>query len=288
MTKDYSYRYNTIGGSDIAAILSLSNYATPLDIYNQKVNRLNKDLGSATRRAEVGKFLEPYIIEYYEKLFKVNIEKHDTPIYNKDYPFFHATIDGFNIKDTSLIECKVVFNDVNNSWGEEKHSCGYYDPSGIPPQYLCQIIHYSYMTNAPYIDLVSLFLFGNLDIKIYRYFKDEFLEKAISSKANSFYLDYIKKKIPPPPSSFNEIKFVHTNKRESVLADKEDIDMINEYSDLNKQAKALSLRQEYIKLSIIKKMTDESTNSIASAIKNNDGNTLVSYNKNLRFYDVIK
>ncbi len=81
-----------LGGSDVAAILGLSRYASPIDIYNDKVGELAEDIGNdATNR---GNLLEPIIIKKYQDYSGCEVEEKLNTFTHLTYPFLKANIGG--------------------------------------------------------------------------------------------------------------------------------------------------------------------------------------------------
>lgn len=81
-------RENTIGGSDIAAIMGLSPWKTPIEVYHEKINNTNQDKPVLQR----GRRAEKYILEEYidSTGFTLSGEKKIT---SKEYPFLVGHID---------------------------------------------------------------------------------------------------------------------------------------------------------------------------------------------------
>lgn len=105
-------RKKGIGGSDVAAILGLSKWSTPFQVYADK-------RGEAEERAQsmgmlIGTVLEPWILEEYERQTESQVERVGKILYDKEYPFLLATVDG--MLPDRIVECKTARD--NKDWGD--------------------------------------------------------------------------------------------------------------------------------------------------------------------------
>jgi len=89
-TEQLLERRKGIGGSDVAAILGLSQWKTPIDVYNEKVNN---EYPIATPRMRWGIRLENAIATEYKEQTGRKIRKCHKIIRHKKYPFLLGNID---------------------------------------------------------------------------------------------------------------------------------------------------------------------------------------------------
>ena len=59
------FRATGIGGSEVAAVMGLSNYMSPLDVYNAKIDPLGQDDLSDNQLVRYGQDMEPIIAKWY-------------------------------------------------------------------------------------------------------------------------------------------------------------------------------------------------------------------------------
>ena len=76
-------RSNYIGGSDVAAILGLSKYLTPYEVWESKVNGSRQDDNPAMLW---GRLLEPVVIKHFENTNGVNVYDNNK-LYTSDVEF---------------------------------------------------------------------------------------------------------------------------------------------------------------------------------------------------------
>ena len=186
-------RTKYIGGSDIGAVLGLSKFKSPLEVWMEKTGKETKRLDSLPLR--FGSFAEEFVASEYQRATGFELI-HDKSIYiHSDYPFMSAHMDRFVLANgtgslpTRILECKTANPFSKGDWGEA-------GTDQVPMSYLCQCIWYMAITNINKIDLAVLF--GNSDFRIYEIARDLELENTILQKASHFWNEYVLKDQPPP------------------------------------------------------------------------------------------
>jgi putative phage-type endonuclease len=121
-------RKTYIGGSDIAAILGISKYKTPYEVWELKLGLTEPDQENDAMKW--GKILEKVILDEVEVQEKVKIIHRNDVFMHKDYPFLGNHPDGLDSNFKINDECKTVA-----TWAYK----GWEDP--VPFEYYCQIQH---------------------------------------------------------------------------------------------------------------------------------------------------
>ena len=98
-------RQKGIGGSDIAGIIGISKYSTPLKIWKSKVEPVKEFENEYTK---AGKTLEKFVADWFADLTKLPLriaekENYSDPI----YPYFKASVDRL-INDDTVVEIKTT------------------------------------------------------------------------------------------------------------------------------------------------------------------------------------
>ncbi len=137
-------RQQGIGGSDVAVLMGLSSYKSPLELWKEKVT--GEAEYTTSLAAERGKALEPVALREYERITGNKVDKIDGGVLrSKEYPFMQASLDGY-VKDKNiLIEAKSANTFVANQWGELDAE-GICETEEIPPNYYLQVQHYMVVT----------------------------------------------------------------------------------------------------------------------------------------------
>jgi putative phage-type endonuclease len=196
INQDFSVdRSKYIGGSDIGAILGLSRFRSPLEVWMEKTGKEVKRLDSLPLR--FGAYAEEFVASEYSRETGFDLI-HDESIHiHPDYSFMSAHIDRFVLEKgtsspTRILECKTANPFASSDWGEA-------GSDEVPMNYLCQSVWYMAITNINKVDLAVLF--GNSDFRIYKITRDLELESAILQKANLFWSECVIKNNPPPAQS---------------------------------------------------------------------------------------
>ena len=258
--KQRKTRKNGIGGSDVAGILGISPWKSAVDVYLEKTEPLSaqQELDINDRRYW-GHALEPQVIRAYEKATGNTVKKVDT-LHDKEHSFLLANIDGFT-SDRVVVEAKTA-DPRFGGWGEE-------GTDQIPQYYLTQVAHYAYITDCKHVDIAVLFS-GN-KFKVYRYDRNEKLEKTIKTKMVDFWLNNVQKGIPPEPKTLADVNYLYKDNEEPVTANSETVEIINQIRDVSGQLKELKAKKEALELAVKTFMKDN------SILLNDDGEKLATW-----------
>lgn len=186
-----------ISGSEVAAILGLSKWDSPIDIYMRKLGLLEPKPESEPMRW--GTAAEHVVARRYAKQMGYNLFPsmdigfdRMTPLVHPDYPWWRGTPDrkihGPN-DDWGLLEIKIIGERSAADFGEP--------PDGeVPDAYLCQMAWYFPLIGAEWGDLAVQV--GNRDFRIYRIKRDHELENQMRDAALTFIENHLVPEIPPP------------------------------------------------------------------------------------------
>ena len=240
INQDFSVdRTKYIGGSDIGAILGLSRFRSPLEVWMEKTGKEVKKLDSLPLR--FGTYAEEFVASEYSRATGFDLI-HDESIHiHPDYSFMSAHIDRFVLEHDSptprrILECKTAHPFSSGDWGEA-------GSDEVPMSYLCQCIWYMAITNINTVDLAVLF--GNSDFRIYAMNRDLGLENTILEKASLFWNDYVLKDTPPPAQSEADCQtlFSKGDPNKSLEAQSETLELSRRLVLLNSE---ISTREEAI------------------------------------------
>ena len=192
-TEQLLERRKGIGGSDVAAILGLSQWKTPIDVYNEKVNN---EYPIATPRMRWGIRLENAIATEYKEQTGRKIRKCHKIIRHKKYPFLLGNIDRVIISGNGygpgILEIKTASGFFEKTWQEE-----------IPLYYFAQIQHYLFITGYTWGDIALLG--DGRDFKIIPIKPDSsYIETALPILID-FWKNNILKLNPPEPTIFDDL-----------------------------------------------------------------------------------
>lgn len=181
-----------IGGSDIAAIVGINKWLTPLDVYLEKIS--NEEPYEEERPLmgpnpiEWGNIMEPVIIEYFERAANLRCITGLETYVHPEYPYMRANVDAKVLGEDALLECKTAGQFMAKEWSG-------LGGDNIPEPYLLQCAYYAEVANVSKVYIAVLI--GGNDFRIYNYDRNPALGKLILSKVTNFWENHVLKQIPP-------------------------------------------------------------------------------------------
>lgn len=182
-------RRKGIGSTDAAAILGLSPWSTPFDVWQDKTGERPHDGELAMPlRFYVGKRLQDTVGDLYVYKTGRRVRADNKQHFRREFPWQYAHLD-FRVlgEPTRIIECKTAFND--NGWGED-------GSTDIPVHYWCQVQHEMAVTGADTCDVAVLF--GHRDFRVYPIPRDPDFVVKLTLAEEEFWTLYVVPKEPPP------------------------------------------------------------------------------------------
>lgn len=211
-------RKSGIGGSDVAAVLGLSPWRSPLDVWYDKTDdsavkeATNAMPQGETRALYWGTVLEAEIAKAYSIVTGRKVMRYtrllqhpqhqwmlgdvDRLVYcdNGKRPFVAST--GEIVTDRGL-ECKTA-RFKGEEWGDEGSDV-------VPTWYFVQVQWY--MALCPTIKFFDLaVLFGGSDFQIFTVARNDEIINKLMLKVGIYWHNYVLNKVPPPPRTFEEVK----------------------------------------------------------------------------------
>lgn len=182
-------RRTGIGGSEIAAVVGLDPYRTPLDVYLAKVEGYEEPDNAAMER---GRFLEAGVADWYayrtgRVLMPCTTVRHGRLLCTPDRV---GLLDGHPPRDLSI---KVPGPYVREQWGEA-------GTDEVPVPYAAQVqwelkILAALEISEPVADLAAPV---DGDLRVYTLTADAELQAMLVEGAERFWRDHVEPKRPPP------------------------------------------------------------------------------------------
>ena len=178
-------RKNYIGGSDAAAILGISRYKTPLQVWAIKTGQVVPPNIDDVVAVKLGNKLEQAVAEFFMEDTGKKLARVNKTIFHPKYPFLGANIDREVINEDAGFEAKTTNQFKASEWEKEE----------IPVEYLLQCIHYMAVTGkkAWYIAV----LIGNMQFKWKKIDRDEKVINDLVKKEVAFWNNFIVPKVMP-------------------------------------------------------------------------------------------
>ncbi len=232
-------RRKSIGGSDAAAVIGLSRFASPYTVWLDKTGRL-PDKGD-TEAMRLGRDLEAYVAKRFEDDSGKKVRRCNYIIRNPAFPWAHADIDRRLVGENAGLECKTTSTlDLRQFNGVE-----------FPERYYAQCVHYLAVTGLDRWYLAVL-VFGR-GFFTYVLERDE-AEISALMEAEKLFWRCVEEDTPPAPDGSEAT----TDAISTVYADSngEQLDLfgreqlLSEYMQIKRQTAALSERSREIENTI--------------------------------------
>ena len=206
MALDLEARKKGIGGSDAGAILGVSPWKTPLQVYMDKVGATDPIQDNDSMFW--GRTLEPVIRQRYADVTNRKVVVPDTLITHPKFEFMIGNLDGIT-SDNRVLEIKTARS--AEGWGEP-------GSNEIPDSYMIQVQHYMLITAIPVADVAVLI--GGSDFRIYEVPAEPELMELMIEKETGFWSRVINRD-PPEPITYQDmlLKYGRTSKESRVQAD---------------------------------------------------------------------
>lgn len=180
-----------IGGSDAAAIMHVSKWATPQDVWAQKVGLTSVSSGQMSPAAEVGVAIEPGLREVIGRRTGWVIRHSENQvIVNPDHGFIRMSPDGIiekadGFEGPGVLQIKTVDSAHRSDWSEEP-----------PLEYMIQVQHELMATQAGWAVLAAFF--GGNDLRHFVVRPHEAFQKRLLVEEVEFWRHVESEKMPAP------------------------------------------------------------------------------------------
>lgn len=189
-------RRNGIGGSEVAAVLGRSPFASPLEIYVRKIERAENGDRPELRR---GRLLEPGVLAWLGEELQVPVEPVPIelqPIPHPTAEFAFASPDGL-VDDDGIAEAKTSRS--REGWGEPGSDC-------IPAHYLMQAQWELACTGRDFAWVPVLF--GGLDFALYAVERHDRLIDRLLNQVGEWWDRHVLRGVPPAPTRPGDNQFM--------------------------------------------------------------------------------
>ena len=239
-------RRHGIGGSDAAAIVGLSKWASPYTVWADKTGRLPDKPDTEAMRQ--GRDLEEYVAQRFSEATGKRVKRCNAILYNPAYPHSHADVDRMIVGENAGLECKTTSTlDVKQFLGVE-----------FPEKYYAQCVHYMAITGADRWYLAVLVL--GKEFHVYTLERDEAEIRALMDAETAFWEQYVETDTPPAAdgaeSTTDAIRTIYADSSQSICILFGRETLLEEYMALKSQSKALDARIAEIQNTIMEDMQD--------------------------------
>ena len=240
-----------IGGSDIAALLGLSPWKTPLQLWMDKTGRSTEQPDEAAlERMHFGTVLEDVVAREYSARTGVKVQRINQQLAHPECSIALANIDRAILEDgkrarwsdtdrrvlgaSGLLECKTAHALAQNSaeWGDA-------GTDEVPQHYWMQCQWYMGISGLPVADLSVLF--GGQRFAIYTIAHDADVFADMLTEADAWWKRHVVADMPPPATTEDDARRLwksHASGK-TKIASATVADAIQQYAETKSEIRAL-------------------------------------------------
>lgn len=226
-------RRSSVGASEVAAVMGLSQWATPLDVYKSK-HGFDKPFDPLI--SLVGHEDERTMSRWLAELSGLSPTlEPGFMARSAEYPFIHATPD--RMWDGIPVQLKTAHEYTSHKWDE-----------GIPTEYRVQVQTEMLVTGAPRALLVVRI--GSRDFRaIWEPRDDRFINEHLIPTVTEFW-GRVEAHEPPPPSTVAEIAEAYPSEAIEVELSDEAFDVLERITVLNSDIQAQEAERDALKVAL--------------------------------------
>jgi putative phage-type endonuclease len=254
-------RAMSLGASDIAPILGLSEWGTPLSVYMQKKGVRSE---IPANLAYFGHKLEPVIAQWIEDEHpEVGDVVRGFSARSVEWPWLAATLDRATFDPTR--ECWVPIElKTSSAFSRDKWA------DGVPFVYQVQVQAQIAVVGAPYAWLAVLH--GGNEPELYRIERDdEFIQEHLIPKTRAFWYDHVLTDTPPEPTTLAEVADVYPSEPREIVGSELVIEAAEQRAVILSDMAALKEQADAFTLAIAQYM------GTADTLTRPDGSPVLTY-----------
>lgn len=235
-------RKNGIGGSDVASIMGLNNYSSPLNVWLVKTGREESPDLSDNQAVEWGNRLEDVVADKFaDEHPELQVRRRNATMVSIKRPWAFANIDRWVTDgkgNVGILEVKTVGMRRAADWD-----------NGVPLYYLTQVMHYMSVTGYQYAWVAVLI--GGQEFREYYIERDEQDIQAINDAVDTFWRDFVETDTAPAlignDPEANALLSQHSDPSTEFIAMlDEDVSMLDELQEIKDQMDDLKHRKTLI------------------------------------------
>jgi predicted phage-related endonuclease len=190
----------------------VSPYRSAVDVWLEKVNA-GAALQQEVLPMRLGSFLEPFVVQEYERLTTNTTSGHDLTLHHPEHHELFGHVDrmatvhcGRGDLETgpdsyeAVLECKTCSAFRASEWGPAWSD-------QVPAEYLAQCLWYLGLTGCDEAHLAVLL--GNTDFRVYSIKRDIDVERHMFEQAHRFWVDHVLTRQPPSAQTRSQALSLH-------------------------------------------------------------------------------
>lgn len=182
-------RKHGVGGSDVAAVMGLSPWRSPLEVWLEKTGRASAQDLSGKESVAMGSELEGDVLEMYKRRHPTyRVQRVNAVLRSRERPHAQASLDAIAYDPAvgwGVVEIKT--GSKESEWSD-----------GVPMHYLTQVTHYLNVTGFAFADVAALIGDFGLHYHEYRVMPDAEDMQAVAVAVDEFWSRYVLDDAMPP------------------------------------------------------------------------------------------
>ena len=250
-------RMKGIGGSDVAAVLGVSRWKSPLRLYLEKLGEIEPE--GDNEYMLWGRKLEKLVIEHFMEVAGKEVQKIDKILVHPEHDFMIANIDGYIPEEDAVVEVKTASSYKLDEWSGDN----------VPVEYVLQGQHYLAVTGCSKVYYPVLV--GGNTFFIKEMSRDEELINMIIDAESRFWHEHIEKRIPPEMTGAVDAKELldklYPVSREGTKVELPQLeDVVNQLAVTQQKIKELEQLADELQAKIKEEMKDAEVAEIGSFV----------------------
>lgn len=184
------WRRKGIGGSDAPAVVGLSPWKSPIQLYMEKVGEWISE-EEPSEAAYIGTRLENVLAEIFSEQTGMKVMKRNAILQHTQYPWMIANIDRRIVGKKEGLEIKTASEYLKDEWKDDE----------VPAHYLVQVQHYMAVTG--YDAWWVAVLIGGNKFRYKRIERDDELIQQLIELEKDFWQNNVLKNVPPEMDGSN-------------------------------------------------------------------------------------
>jgi len=232
---DAEQRRQGLGGTDVAAIVGVSPYRSPIDVWLEKTGQGEPQ--DQTWRMRLGQIFEDAIAQAYSEREQRRLARMGV-VFHKEHPFLYVHPDRKVLGEPGLVEVKKTVGSA-----------------ALTPAWKVQATWQMGLTGRLWCDVV---VFDGNDIEVIRVERDQELIDSLIEAAVDFWQHNITAGVPPAPDGTEAyrdyIAGLHEPIEEERTATPEQVLLLDELRDVQQRVKADGIHEQEIKNRLAEQM----------------------------------
>lgn len=183
-------RTRYIGGSDAAAVLGMSRWSTPLEVWALKTGQIPEKEISNPLAVELGNELEEVVAKLFSRRTGKKVARVTQTVYHPEYPFIAANLDRRVVGEDAVLEIKTAGAWAARSWEGED----------VPTEVVLQVMH-QLMVTGKSRGYAACLIGGNMDFHIKTIERDDAAIAEMLKKEVRFWKEFVEPKVMPAVTS---------------------------------------------------------------------------------------